>query len=615
MGVRCAVRIRGATGGLARIFRGSPGVLECSEEGSLVDTEALLADLRRLISEVASGRGVESVAGELAGKVLALTAALDYLYARLDQILQVVTSMTALDFERQLEVREEDDWVVNALVIGLNMTGHELRRRAEALTEARDRALAANYAKSAFLANMSHELRTPLNAIIGYSELLREECSQVLGRGQLADLDKIVGAGRHLLSLIKDTLDLSKIEAGKVELVFESFAVDPLVDEVVGTVQTMVSERGNRLIVTRDASLGEMWSDRTKLLQILYNLLGNAIKFTTLGTIHFVARREDQHLVFAVEDTGIGIPNDKLDVIFAAFTQADEETTRRFGGTGLGLAITRHFSEMLGGEIEVTSEVGAGSTFTLRVPASAAATSTPRAAPVARPASRGLALLVSDDPCLIDGLSALLAGVGVSALPLASGAEALRLWGPLQPTLVVLDDRLGSSELLAVLSALHDDAARGQVRRFVVGEAPPAALARGAVPLPRPLLREALLAALVDELPAALKLGELLVVLGDAARDQLPRRDFEARGWRVHEVVDAEAAELLVRRGAVDAAVIDLELAHARELADRLRRAGPGLVLLGLGAAEVEVCTLVTTRVGAVYESLALACAGGRRGA
>ena len=280
-------------------------------------------------------------------RIVALTSALDHLYARLDQILQVVTSMTALDFDRKLDTREEDDWPVNALVIGLNIMGDELRRRGDAFTEALDRALAASRAKSAFLANMSHELRTPLNAIIGYSELLREECGAALGPHQLADLDRVVGAGRHLLSLIKDTLDLSKIEAGKVELLVEDFPVDALIDEVVGTVRPLVIERDNRLIVERGPGLASMSSDRTKLLQILLNLLGNAIKFTTLGTIRLGVHREADTLTFAVQDTGIGIPRDKLAVIFGAFNQADEETTRRFGGTGLGLAITRHHSPLL----------------------------------------------------------------------------------------------------------------------------------------------------------------------------------------------------------------------------------------------------------------------------
>ena len=581
----------------------------------LVDTETLLADLRRLVSELAAGRGVAATLAELTTKITALGDSLEHLYARLDQILQVVTTMTALDFERKLETREEDDWLVNALAIGLNMMGDELHRRAEALTEARDRALAANRAKSAFLANMSHELRTPLNAIIGYSELLRDECSGVLGPHQLADLDKVVGAGRHLLSLIKDTLDLSKIEAGKVELVLEQFAVDPLLDEVIGTVAPLVTGRDNRLIVERDPDLGAMYSDRTKLLQILLNLLSNAIKFTTRGTIRFAGRRTGDELLFAVEDTGIGIPRDKLDVIFGAFSQADEETTRRFGGTGLGLAITRHFCDMLGGDIVVTSEIGAGSTFALRLPAQAPTRGPARVAVAApRSSSRAPAIVVSDDPHVTEGLFAILTGVGVPVLPVVSAVEGLRLTTHIHPVLVVVDDGLPESELLAVLAALHEDPERASIPRFVVGELPPGALIHGTVPLPRPLRRESVLAALARHLAPPPQLGRLALALGDGVRGELPRRHFEARGWQVHEVVGADEAWV-----DFDAVVLDLRVAWAGDAAARLRglAGATGLVLLGLGdggelAAEVCTTVLPATRrgVGLVHEILALEVAG-----
>ncbi|MBA3545568.1 MAG: hypothetical protein H0T76_03710 [Nannocystis sp.] len=568
----------------------------------LVDTETLLADLRRLINEVSAGRAVEQVTGELAGKVLALTGALDHLYARLDQILEVVTAMTALDFARKLEVREEDDWLVNGVVIGLNIMGDELRRRSEALIEARDTALAANRAKSAFLANMSHELRTPLNAIIGYSELLREECDVVLDRLQLADLDKIVGSGRHLLSLIKDTLDLSKIEAGKVELSLETFELDPVIDEVVGTVQPLLLARDNRVIVERDPQLGEIHTDRTKLLQILLNLLSNAIKFTTLGTIRFVARRQGDQLTFMVTDTGIGIPRDKLDVIFGAFTQADEETARRFGGTGLGLTITRHFSEMMGGEIVVSSEIGAGSTFTLTLPArleSPRKPVLPATVLTPRLTHREPALLVSEDPALVEALLQLLAGAGVPAVPVASG-DALRLAPLLRPALIILDDRLVKSELAAILLALHDDPELVAIPRFIVGEPPAQAIARGTVALPRPLCREAVLTALGPRLAVAPPLGELLLVLGEHARVDLVRGAFEAHRWRVHEAADLAALAELLQRDVLDAVVLDLGLAQALELAVLVRRnAGiKPVVLIGLGhavasAAAAEVCTRV----------------------
>ncbi len=584
----------------------------------MLDTETLLADLRRLIDELAAGRGVESIVGELGEKVTALTGALDHLHERLDQILQVVTSMTALDQGRKLETREEDDWLVNALVIGLNMTGEELRSRADALTEARDRALAANHAKSAFLANMSHELRTPLNAIIGYSELLREECSDVLGPHQLADLDKVVLAGRHLLTLIKDTLDLSKIEAGKVELVIERFPVDLLIDEVVGTVQPLVLARDNRLVVERDPELGEMCSDRTKLLQILLNLLSNAIKFTTLGTIRFVARRDADALVFAVEDTGIGIPRDKLGMIFGAFSQADEETTRRFGGTGLGLAITRHFCEMLGGEIVVHSEIGAGSTFTLRLPVTAPHTA-PRPAPEApRATTHPPGIVVSEDLHLVQGLLGLLASLGTPMVPVATGAEALRLTAHLHPAIIILDDRIDDRDLLTTLAALHDDPERASIPRLIVGQPPAVALARGAVALSRPLRREAVLAVLASQLQAPPALGELLLALGEAAPPELTRRHFEARGWHVDEPADLEAAAQRLRSGPVDAVLLDLGHPQAAELAALTRSAGGReVMLLGLGEggeAGAEVCTAVLSPgragFGHVHELLALECAG-----
>ncbi len=574
----------------------------------MVDTETLLADLRRVNRDVAARRALEAATGEPAGKVLALTGALDHLYARLDQILEVVTAMTALDFDRKLEVREEDDWLVNGVVIGLNMMGDELRRRADALTEARDRALAANRAKSAFLANMSHELRTPLNAIIGYSELLREECADVLPGHQLADLDRVVGAGRHLLSLIKDTLDLSKIEAGKVELQLEDFALGPVIDEVVGTVQPLVVARDNRLVVERDPELGEIRSDRIKLLQILLNLLSNAIKFTTLGTIRFVARREGERVVFIVEDTGIGIPRDKLDIIFGAFNQADEETTRRFGGTGLGLTITRHFCEMMGGEIAVTSEIGAGSTFTLRLPVHLAG---PREAPqpgpirAPRPAPREPVIVASDDPALVEALVQLFVGVGTPAVPVPTRAGGPRVAPLLHPAMIVLDDRLAEPDLSASLLALHDDPELAGIPRFVVGHLPAHEVARGAVALPRPLRREAVLAAVSRQLRAPAPLGGLLLVAGGGGRRDLVVRALEARRWRVTEATGPVAVAELLQRGAPDAVLLDLAIPHAAEIAGMVRRqAGPRpLVLVGLGeprdcdvAAAAEVCTAVLPR-------------------
>ena len=583
----------------------------------LIDAEILLNDLRRLLRELARRRGVDPVIDDLHARILALAGALDHLYLRLDQILHVVTAMTALDFEQKLELREEDDWLVNALVIGLNMTSDELRQRTEALTEARDRALAANYAKSAFLANMSHELRTPLNAIIGYSELLRDEASDVLGSHQLADLDRVVAAGRHLLTLIKDTLDLSKIEAGKVELVREVFPVDPLVDEVVGTVRALVDGRDNRLVIERDPNLGEMRSDRTKLLQILYNLLSNAIKFTTLGTIRLTVRRHAEDLSFAVQDTGIGIQVDKLEKIFGAFTQADESTTRRFGGAGLGLAIARHLCDLLGGQIAVTSELGTGSVFTLRLPIAAQAASAGAVIVADYPTSRRIAIVISEDPRLIEGLFQVLASVGVAVLAAANGSEALRLAAQIRPALVVLDDRLSPAELLSTLQALRDDPEHRGVPRFVVGELPARALTSGAMTLPRPLRRDALLAAFARELRPPPHLGEILLVLGPEARQHLRAAELTARGWRVHESDDTEDAGRALHLLVVDALVLDLGLAQATEFTATAHSPGQRpMIWLGLGEPAVRpdfmhVLPIHGTSAAVVHELVALECASG----
>jgi signal transduction histidine kinase len=247
------------------------------------------------------------------------------------------------------------------------------RERAEAqLIIARDAAEAGSRAKSAFLANMSHELRTPLNAIIGYAELVGED-AVASGRAEiLPDLQKISAAGRHLLRLVNDVLDLSKIEAGKLAIACEPFDVTACLHSVVTTAQALVRKNRNVLEVSACPGLGVVVGDETHVAQVLLNLLGNAAKFTEGGTIQLSVRRESYGeagaLVFEVSDTGIGMPADRLESIFADFAQADSSTTRRFGGTGLGLAISRRLSRLMGGDITVESIEGRGSVFTFRLP-------------------------------------------------------------------------------------------------------------------------------------------------------------------------------------------------------------------------------------------------------
>jgi len=351
------------------------------------------------------------------------------------------------------------------------------RQRAEELLRQKETAEQSNRAKSQFLANMSHELRTPLNAIIGYSEMLQEEAEDLGQADFIPDLQKIHTAGRHLLSLINDILDLSKIEAGKMDLYLEEFCLPDLISEVVHMVSPLVSKNHNTLVVHTDPSLFTMYADLSKVRQNLLNLLSNAAKFTENGRITLAVdscqgRDAAQPVIrFQVTDTGIGMSAAQIEKVFQAFTQADASTTRKYGGTGLGLAIALRFCQMMGGEITVTSELGQGSTFTMTLPQvvhhpdSAPDAEAGLMAPAedkddpedALPRPDRPLLVIDDDPAMHDLLRRQLAREGYTIHSALTAEEGLSLAKSVRPIAITLDVMMPKMDGWMLLSAFKSD--------------------------------------------------------------------------------------------------------------------------------------------------------------
>jgi signal transduction histidine kinase/CheY-like chemotaxis protein/ligand-binding sensor domain-containing protein len=463
------------------------------------------------------------------------------------------------------------------------------------LASARDAAETANKSKSAFLANMSHELRTPLNAIIGYSEMLQEEAEDVGQASFTPDLQKIHGAGKHLLGLINDILDLSKVEAGKMTLFLEEFEVAKLVNEVAATVQPLVAKNNNQIEVSCPAEIGVMRADLTKVRQVLFNLLSNASKFTERGVIRLeigkvisrpvisnqssvtseearpsASSLNTDHcplITFHITDTGIGLTPEQMGRLFQAFSQADASTTRKFGGTGLGLAISRKFCRLMGGDITVASEPGKGSTFTVTLPAQVSETAQPtdtqfiqkQAAPQAG-ASGPVVLVIDDDPSVCDLMQRSLGKDGYRVEVAADGRTGLEMAKRLMPAVITLDVMMPSMDGWAVLTALKADPATADIPvvMLTIVDDKNMGFALGAADyFTKPIDWQRLSAVLKKHRkPSANQ--TVLVVEDDERTREMLRRTLQKEGWQIHEAANGRLGLEQLAHGAPGLILLDL---------------------------------------------------------
>jgi signal transduction histidine kinase/DNA-binding response OmpR family regulator/HAMP domain-containing protein len=466
-------------------------------------------------------------------------------------------------------------------IVGVFTDITELKRREEMLgemvddlAEARDAAMKATETKGQFLANMSHELRTPLNAVIGITEMLEEDVED-LGLEEFKEpLGRISRAGKHLLNLINDILDLSKIEAGKMELHLEQIDLKGVIDDAVNMVTLQAATNKNRIEVRCASDLGEVVSDLTRVRQVIFNLLSNACKFTEGGqiTIDVTERKAEQGIEIVVRDTGIGMSPDQLAKLFQEFSQADSSTTRKYGGSGLGLAISRRFCQMMGGDITVVSKQGKGSAFTVYLPkrvpkifAKPAAWQEAAAkAGSGEPSSRGLAgrgvLVIDDDPVARKVLTRFFDKEGFEVTTAADGEQGLKRAQELRPALITLDVLMPGVDGWSVLKQLKSDPELAAIPVLMVTilDEKNKGFALGASDyLTKPIDRGRMLM-MLDKYRNEAAAGTVLVVEDDPDTRRLLARIFVGEGWRVREAENGRAALDSVAELQPDLIMLDL---------------------------------------------------------
>lgn len=530
----------------------------------------LKSDLGRIYSRIHRSFAIVS-----AVLVLAMVVAL-VLSARLQRVISepvLKLSDTARivsekkDYRLRAEKQSEDE--VGVLIDSFNEMLTQIQKRDTELQEARFTSERANQAKSSFLSFMSHELRTPLTSIIGFSEMLITDV-QAEGRHEWAeDLRRVHDSGRYLLELINDILDISKIEAGKMEVHLETFDLAMLVRDLCDVMQPLVQRKANQLVLDCPEGLGTMQADRIKVRQCLLNLLSNASKFTERGIITLSAARVSRNgsdwLVFQIKDTGIGMNSEQMAKLFKAFTQAEETTSRRYGGTGLGLALTKRFCQMLGGDVFVSSEPGKGSIFTMDLPATVASRAAPISVsqPIHAPRrSSGCVLIIDDDPAVHHLLDEALRPEGYTLTFASSGKEGLRLAKQFRPAVITLDVLMPDMDGWVVLALIKSDPdlAAIPVIMLTVRADQDFGFAMGVADyLQKPIDRDRLLAVLT-KYHSGNPSNRVLVVEDEPAMREMLCRMLDNGTWTVEEAANGLEALEKITLCQPDLIILDLKM-------------------------------------------------------
>jgi signal transduction histidine kinase/CheY-like chemotaxis protein len=495
-----------------------------------------------------------------------------------NSMLETIQQRTA-EVESAREAAEEARERLQQLNLQLEETNRTLEQRVaertRELADAKKSAEEANKSKSSFLAKMSHELRTPLNAIIGYSEMMLEDANDDGDAGRAEDLKKVLGAARHLLGLINDVLDISKIEAGKMELYIESFEILQLINEVGTTITPLVQKKSNTLVLDCPEDIGVMQADATKIRQMLLNLLSNSSKFTEKGTITLAVERQPdgETIHMKVSDTGIGMTPEQLGRLFKAFSQADASTASKYGGTGLGLAISKQFARMMGGDITVESTVGVGTTFTVRLPlqvqqvqskvVTSAGDTVPPMVTKLTAVTAGTILLVDDDPTLRRAIAQHLQKAGFAVNTASTGEEAIAELNKTAPDLVILDIMMPGLDGWTTLAQIRANPAWGSVRVLLhsVISDPDKAYQLGAHGLiQKPSELSQIVAEVKRHLSPEEKECDVLLVEDDPPTRDMIRRILEREKWRVRAAANGQLALQALQETIPAAVVLDLKM-------------------------------------------------------